>query len=473
MRYVRDVQPVHPSLVFVNFGMNDGGYRAPDEGVRHRFLDSQRKLADLIKTGNAREVLLTTSCTDPDKRKDGELYNTTLAAMADGVIGLGAELNLPVIDVFHPMLQRQQGAKKADQKFSVIGDSVHPDSAGHLLLAWPIIQALAPGKPVARIGITGLTATTDAAVVTAIKRDPLGVSFTLTLGAIPMWVPTDARKALSLIPFEAECNATMLTVDGLEPEMTYQLQIDGLAIDELSSKELTEGVDLSLIDRAPWMQQAKRVWEMSQARWQRHFDTWRRIGLSEDTEFLAMSETSRVQEANRTLERALAFRMEQTAKPKTHQVSLRRCTPIAISTVEVSPAYPMTADFTQTFAPEGVGAVLWKKTPLPPDGTLDLNAVLGDPTNCAAYVRVVLSVSEAATLHFSLGSDDGLIVLLNGKRMYSHDLWRACIPGEEQLDLPINAGRQVVMLRINNGGGGYGLSLKLSTLGAEKITALR
>jgi len=131
----------------------------------------------------------------------------------------------------------------------------------------------------------------------------------------------------------------------------------------LSSKELTEGVDLSLIDRAPWMQQAKRVWEMSQARWQRHFDTWRRIGLSEDTEFLAMSETSRVQEANRTLERALAFRMEQTAKPKTHQVSLRRCTPIAISTVEVSPAYPMTADFTQTFAPEGVGAVLWKKTP--------------------------------------------------------------------------------------------------------------
>jgi len=80
---------------------------------------------------------------------------------------------------------------------------------------------------------------------------------------------------------------------------------------------------------------------------------------------------------------------------------------------------------------------------------------------------------DTATLHFSLGSDDGLIVLLNGKRMYSHDLWRACIPGEEQLDLPINAGRQVVMLRINNGGGGYGLSLKLSTLGAEKITALR
>jgi lysophospholipase L1-like esterase len=27
-RFARDVLPVHPSLVFVNFGMNDGGYKA-------------------------------------------------------------------------------------------------------------------------------------------------------------------------------------------------------------------------------------------------------------------------------------------------------------------------------------------------------------------------------------------------------------------------------------------------------------
>ena len=473
MRYARDVQPVHPSLVFVNFGMNDGGYRGPDEGVRSRYLESQRKLADLIKASNAREVLLTTSCTDPNRRDDGDLYNTTLSAMAEGLIAFGASRDVPVIDVFHPMLKRQQAAKKADVNFSMIGDSVHPDSAGHLVLAWPIIQALSPMKPLARIAIAGQTATADGAMVTGVKRDALGVSFALTLNAIPMWVPMDARRALSLIPFEAECNATTLTVDGLEPEMIYQLQIDGQAIDELSAKELTDGVDLSLLERAPWAQQGKRVWEMSQARWQRHFDTWRRIGLSEDEDFLAMSETARVQEANRTLVRALAFRMKQTAKPKTHQVLVQRCTPIAITSVEVSPAYPMEGDFAQKFAPESVGAVLWKKTPLAANGMLDLNAVLGNPTNCAAYVRVVLSASEAATLHYSLGSDDGLIVLLDGKRMFSHDVWRACIAGEEQVDLPITAGRHVAMFRVNNGGGGYGLSLKISTLGAAKVTALR
>lgn len=472
-RYARDVQPVHPSLVFVQFGMNDGGYHAPNADTRNWYLDSQRKLADLIKNGNARQVFLTTSCIDPDNRKDGDVYNTTLAAMADGVIAMGAELGVPVVDVFHPMRKSQQAAKLANPKFSVIADSVHPDSAGHLLLAWPIIRSLAPKKPVARIAITGQASTADGAAVTGVKRDPLGVSFTLTLEAIPMWVPLEARKTLALIPFEAECNATILTVDGLEPEMTYQLQIDGQAIDEVSAKDLTAGVDMSLLDRAPWVMQAKRVWEMSQARWQRHFDTWRRIGLSEDTEFLAMSETSRVQEANRTLVRALAFRMKQTAKPKTHQIELRRCTPIAISTVEVSPAYPMVGDFAQKFAPESVGAVLWKKTSLAPDGSLDLNALLGEPTNCAAYVRFALSASEAATLHLSIGSDDGLIVLLDGKRVFTHDVWRGCTPGEEQLDLLITAGRHVVMMRINNGAGGYGLSLKASSLGAAKVTALR
>lgn len=472
-RYARDVQPVHPSLVFVQFGMNDGGYHAPDAATRNWYLDSQRKLADLIKNGNARQVLLTTSCIDPDNRKDGDLYNTTLAAMADGLIALASELKVPVVDVFHPMRKRQQAAKEADPNFSVIADSVHPDSAGHLLLAWPVIKSLAPGKPVARIAITAQTATADAAVITGVKRDPLGVSFTLTLEAIPMWVPPEARETLALIPFQSECNATILSVDGLEPEMTYQLQIDGQAIDEVSAKDLTAGFDMSLVDRAPWVLQAKRVWEMSQARWQRHFDTWRRIGLSEDPEFLAMSETSRVQEANRTLVRALAFRMKQIAKPKTHLIELRRCTPIAISTVEMSPAYPMEGDFSQKFAPESVGAVLWKKVPLAPDGGLDLNALLGDPTNCAVYVRVALSASEAATLHLSMGSDDGLIVLLDGKRMFTHDTWRGCTPGEEQLDLPITAGRHVVMLRINNGGGGYGLSLKASSLGAAKVVALK
>ena len=40
-RFARDVLPVKPSLVFVNFGMNDGGYKAYDEPTFRNYLDAQ------------------------------------------------------------------------------------------------------------------------------------------------------------------------------------------------------------------------------------------------------------------------------------------------------------------------------------------------------------------------------------------------------------------------------------------------
>ncbi len=472
-RFARDVQPLRPSLVFVNFGMNDGGYRGPDDAIRTQYLANQRTLAEMIKSTGARQVLLTTSCIDPNKRGDGELYNTTLAAMADGVIALGSDLGVPVVDVFHPMRDRQQAAKKDNPNFCVIPDSVHPNTAGHLLLAWPVIRRLVPAKPLAQITFSGESQTIDGALVSGFKRENAGLSFTMTLNAIPMWVPPESREVLAWIPLERECNAVMLKVDGLEADQQYQLQIDGQAVEELSTKALASGVDLSLMTSTPWAQQAKRMWDLGQMRWQRHFDTWRHISLGDDEDVLAMSETTRLIEANRTLSRALAIRMHDLAKPKTHSVTLRRTVALPISSLEVSPVYPMSPDFAQAFAPESVSPVLWKKAPLAPDGMMDFNALLNNPTNCAVYVRVAVVASEAATLHLAIGSDDGLIVLLDGKRVFTHEAWRGVVPGQEQLDLPLTAGRHLVMLRINNGGGGYGLSLKASIVGTAKVTVLK
>src|SRR5512134_3934551 len=53
-RFARDVAPVRPSLVFVNFGMNDGGYKAYDEPTLRTYLAAQEALADTIREAGAR-----------------------------------------------------------------------------------------------------------------------------------------------------------------------------------------------------------------------------------------------------------------------------------------------------------------------------------------------------------------------------------------------------------------------------------
>src|SRR5262245_19722110 len=69
-RFARDVAPLQPSLVFVNFGMNDGGYKAYDEPTYRTYLAAQGALADAIRATGARQVLFTTSPVDDVVRKD-------------------------------------------------------------------------------------------------------------------------------------------------------------------------------------------------------------------------------------------------------------------------------------------------------------------------------------------------------------------------------------------------------------------
>ena len=47
-RFERDVLPVKPTLVFVNFGMNDGGYAGVNQAIYGWYIESQRALAETI-----------------------------------------------------------------------------------------------------------------------------------------------------------------------------------------------------------------------------------------------------------------------------------------------------------------------------------------------------------------------------------------------------------------------------------------
>ncbi len=475
-RYTRDVLPVQPTLVLIAFGMNDGGYRAPDDGVKASYLANQRRLVETVRAGDARPLLLTATPVDPARRDPTDVYNTALEGLAQGLTALGGELGVPVIDQFHPLLAALNTGKKGNKDFTFMYDSVHPNPAGQLVMAYQVIKQLPDPAPVGRVSIIGstviaVTGNGTGASAAEVVRDATSVTFSLTLTRIPLWIPAEARPSLVLVPFEQECNGLFLKLDGLDPQATYRLEVDGVGVDDVAGADLLAGVDLALLDNAPWTQQAKQIWDLGQIRWHRHQDAWRGMGLLENPEVIAMPEMERLKADSRALVDALWQRMRAAAKPRTHRIALRKANPVVIAKVAVSPVYPMSRDFAAAFAPEKGLAVAWTVAPLAVDGALDLNEVLKKPLNCAAYVKVVFTADRATVLNLSLGSDDGLIVIAGGQRMFSKDVYRGVTPGEDHLDLPLAAGRTEVLFRVNNGAGGYGLSLRASTLGIAKVTA--
>ena len=50
-------------------------------------------------------------------------------------------LGQPVIDLHHPMLKQLEKGQKADTGFTLIPDAVHPNEAGHMLMAFTILKA--------------------------------------------------------------------------------------------------------------------------------------------------------------------------------------------------------------------------------------------------------------------------------------------------------------------------------------------
>lgn len=475
-RYARDVQAVQPQVVLVAFGMNDGKYSAPDDAVKASYLANQRRLIETIRAGEALPVLLTPTPVDPDHRDPTDVYNSTLAGLVAGLTALGGDMQVPVINQFDPVLTAMTAGKQVDKKFTFMYDSVHPNTAGHLVMAYQVIKQLPEPGAAGAVAIVGTSATGTGAAAANVLREKTGVSFFMTLTRIPLWVPKDARIALSLVPFQQECNGLYLKVDGLDALAHYRIDVDGVAAGNLSGAEVMAGTDIALLDGAPWTRQARVVWELGQVRWRRHLDAWRQLELMESPEATALPEIAKLKSVTRAAVDALWERMRVAAKPRTYRIALRKANPVVITKVSVSPVYPMTSDFSAAFAPEtGVAekptAVLWTPAVMSPEGDLDLNEVLKRPINCATYVKVVFSADRSTVLNLSMGSDDGLVVIAGGQRLLAKDVYRGVNPGEEQLDVPLVAGRNEILFRVNNGSGGYGLNVRASTLGAARVTA--
>ncbi len=122
------------------------------------------------------------------------------------------------------------------------------------------------------------------------------------------------------------------------------------------------------------------------------------------------------------------------------------------------------AAFAQAFPPETDtdldrtfknGELKWTAQPDWHDAEAHNDKLKG--TNCANYLYRIIESAEPQVLQLSLGSDDGIKLWVNGRELLANRVGRnVASAGQENVAIPIAAGRNELLMKIVNGGGASG-----------------
>lgn len=249
-RFKRDAVPHTPTVMTVDFGMNDGGYTAYNDAGFNVYMGGLQGIADQAKAANIRVAWCTPSPFErPDVGPAIQGYNETLEKYSAGVQKIAATNGDALfIDQFHPFVAAMDKARAADPKNRIGGgDAVHPGPAGQTLMAWSILKGMSFPSVVASVDIDVASNTVVKNVNCAIdglKVDAAGkVEFNQKDNALPFF-PAGAQSILQWAPIMDELNDYRLRVTGLKAGQ-YEIRLGGKKVAEYSNVALNEGVNMA------------------------------------------------------------------------------------------------------------------------------------------------------------------------------------------------------------------------------------
>ena len=125
-----------------------------------------------------------------------------------------------------------------------------------------------------------------------------------------------------------------------------------------------------------------------------------------------------------------------------------------------------THDFAFAFPPElapvdvtkPCGDKKWSKQDYADGIVHDLSA----PGNAATYLYRTITAPAPMTIDGYFGSDNGIIVFLNGKKVLVNDVPRGPAPNQDTAKLSLNEGENALLLKIFNNSGGHGFYFSTS-----------
>jgi lysophospholipase L1-like esterase len=252
-RFKRDVLPHKPTVLTVDFGMNDGGYQAFNEKRFDPYMKGLQGIADQAKAANIRVAWVTPQPVEHNPGNGAESYNQTLEKFGDGVKEIAKKNDGLFADQFHPYWEVIKKARDAGEKGRITGgDAVHPGPPGQALMAASILKAMGFPKVVSSVEVifpkSGLPETKltncKVANILVVNDGPYSsVKFTREDAALPFF-PDQAKSILKWTPLLEEMNHYGLKVTGLKAGK-YDVEYDGKTIATYTDAELAKGVNLA------------------------------------------------------------------------------------------------------------------------------------------------------------------------------------------------------------------------------------
>lgn len=308
-RFDADVAPLAPTLVVVQFGTNDPSVSAAaasrDPAGPPGTRAAQALLARKSRSLGARAITLTPlpvefwrsgggpgtfqylrdgeSVNETDAlpgagpagaRRPLPAYNDLLAPVArDVAAGAATVPGTRVVDLFAPILALHRKAGRDGAPLILTTDGVHPNAAGHLVMAYYLLRRLGEPPPPIELDLTGgRPVRVREAVVDRWRRDAAGMHLRLRFGHLPLAIGADAAPALAWVPFEREFNRCTLVVRDWPVGRPLTLVVDGRRLGTFEAETVRRGIDLAGLTDAPWflasaaLQQAASVRAVEQRR---------------------------------------------------------------------------------------------------------------------------------------------------------------------------------------------------------------
>src|SRR5579862_2242065 len=144
-RMNNDLLPWKPDVVTTCYGMNDGGYRAYEEGIGKRYSAAMTDIVSRIKKTGASVVVGGPGVVDSKYFKgDQKAYNDNLKHLSEEAKKVADAEGFPHADVFGAMMSAMEKSKPVlGETYEVGGkDGVHPAPNGHLLMAYAFLKAM-------------------------------------------------------------------------------------------------------------------------------------------------------------------------------------------------------------------------------------------------------------------------------------------------------------------------------------------
>ncbi len=245
-RMTNDCLRFKPTVATTCYGMNDHGYRAYEQSIGDRYRKYQTAIVESFKAAGTRVVLGSPGCVS----HKAEPLNLNLCELRNIDIEIAQAEGVGFADVFWPMLTAERVAHRNYATNYWIGgkDGVHPDWAGHLVMAYAFLKGLGLEGDIGTFTVDLDANTAQASAGHEVVSAKAG-DFKFKSVRYPFCASGDEKKdstirsGMTLVPFNAALNRLMLVAKnakGSRYKVTW-----GETSKSYSGEQLAKGINLA------------------------------------------------------------------------------------------------------------------------------------------------------------------------------------------------------------------------------------